>query len=142
MPVLFSRACEYAIRVLSVMASQKDRKVWRIHELASDTATPAAFLSKIFQHLAKAGILNSSKGRNGGYTFARPANEIFLANIIYAIDGDGLFEACVLGLPECGAEAPCPFHDEWGKIRESIVASLSQKSLADLADSVTRHATR
>ena len=136
MPVMFSRACEYAIRVLSVMAGEQDRQSWQIQDLAKRTETPAAFLSKIFQSLAKADILNSSKGRGGGYTFARPANKIFLTSIVDAIDGEALFEECVLGLPECGGDSPCAYHDDWGPIRDSIIASLSRKSLADMAQTL------
>jgi Rrf2 family protein len=132
-PVMFSRACEYAIRVLSVMAGEPERRSWQIHDLAAKTGTPAAFLSKIFQMLTKANVLNSTKGRGGGFSFERPVDEIFLTNIIEAIDGNSLFEECVLGLPECGGDAPCPFHDDWTEIRETIVRALSQKSLADLA---------
>jgi len=72
MPVIFSRACEYALRGLVEMARHPEKQFWKIQELAEQAETPAPFLAKTFQSLVKAGILNSSKGRQGGFSFNIP----------------------------------------------------------------------
>ncbi len=56
MPVIFSRACEYALRGLVEMARHPEKKSWIIPEVAERSNTPAPFLAKTFQSLVKGGI--------------------------------------------------------------------------------------
>lgn len=133
MPVLFSRACEYAIRGLAEMASQPEITSWTIQELAKQTDTPAPFLAKTFQTLVKSGILNSAKGRHGGFSFARPVDKIYIMEIVNILDGPTLANDCALGFPECSGIKPCPFHAQWGEIRETIIHALSSQSLIEFA---------
>ena len=135
MPVIFSRACEYALRGLAEMARHPEQEYWTIQELSTRTDTPAPFLAKTFQILVKNGILNSTKGRHGGFSLARPVDEIVLIDIVRIVDGTSLEEDCVLGFKECGDADPCPFHDQWRTIRQSIVRALSTESLDQFAQS-------
>lgn len=135
MPVLFSRACEYALRGLAEMARHPEQTYWTVQELSTRTDTPAPFLAKTFQTLVKSGILTSTKGRHGGFSFARPIDEIVLLEIVRIIDGPSLEHDCVLGFSECGDADPCPFHEHWKSIRQSIVHALSAESLDQFAQS-------
>lgn len=130
MPVLFSRACEYALRALFEMAHHPEQDSWTIQELAQRTDTPAPFLAKTFQTLAKGEILVSTKGRRGGFAFARAPQRIVLLEIVDLIDGPGLSKNCALGLPTCSDDSPCPFHEHWKGIRASIVNALRTETLA------------
>lgn len=132
MSVIFSRACEYALRGLLEMAQDSEKTNWTIPEIAKQSNTPAPFLAKTFQLLVKGGIVNSSKGRQGGFSLARPADQIFLIDIVNIIDSTTLTHDCALGLPQCHDDNPCPFHLHWKKIRVPLVEALSQKSLAAL----------
>ncbi|MFQ5639390.1 MAG: RrF2 family transcriptional regulator [bacterium] len=134
MPVLFSRACEYAIQGLVEMARHPEKKLWRIQDIAQATNTPAPFLSKTFQILVKGRILSSTKGRGGGFSFAVPTKNISMMDIVNIIDGSSLSKKCALGLPECSGESnPCPFHEHWGPIRDSIIDALRRKTLDEFA---------
>ena len=133
MSVIFSRACEYALTGLIEMARHPENELWRIQELAEMTNTPAPFLAKTFQLLVKGGILNSSKGRRGGFSFAHSPGKLSLLDIVEIVDGDTIAKECVLGFPECGDKNPCPFHEQWGPIRKRIIDTLGRKTLADLA---------
>ncbi|MFQ5708021.1 MAG: RrF2 family transcriptional regulator [bacterium] len=133
MSVIFSRACEYAVRGLVEMARNPDKKSWTIPEVAKQAASPAPFLAKTFQSLVKGGILNSTKGRQGGFSFARPADQIFLIEIVNIIDSTTLTHDCALGMPECNDENPCPFHLHWRKVRVPLIEALSEESVAHLA---------
>ncbi|MFQ5769632.1 MAG: RrF2 family transcriptional regulator [bacterium] len=133
MPVLFSRACEYALRGLVEMASHPEQEFWTVQELAEQTNTPAPFLAKTFQTLVKSGVLNSTKGRHGGFSFAMPVKKISLMDIVNIIDGPTLAKDCALGFPECGGEETCPFHIQWSVIRETIIDALSKQSLEKFA---------
>jgi Rrf2 family protein len=139
MPVLFSRACEYALRALFEMARHPEQEFWTVQELAQRTDTPAPFLAKTFQSLAKGGILFSTKGRHGGFAFARPPQRIFLMEIVALIDGPDVSKNCALGLAHCSDDSPCPFHAHWKNIRASILNALSHETLAqDVPKKVVR----
>ncbi len=133
MSVIFSRACEYAVRGLVEMARHPEKASWTVPEVAEEAGTPAPFLAKTFQQLVKGGILLSSKGRKGGFSFARPADRIFLIDIVNIIDSTALTHDCALGMPECNDENPCPFHTHWKRVRIPLIEALSQESIAHLA---------
>lgn len=129
MPVLFSRACEYALRALFEMARHLEQESWTIQELAQRTGTPAPFLAKTFQALAKGEILLSTKGRHGGFAFARAPQKIALMEIVDLIDGPTVSKNCALGLSTCSDDSPCPFHGHWKGIRGSITNALRTETL-------------
>lgn len=133
MPVIFSRACEYALRALLEMAQHPEQESWTVPELSARTDTPAPFLAKTFQSLVKGGILYSIKGRRGGFTFARPPGKISLMEIVEIIDGDALTKNCALGLPACSDVNPCPFHFHWKGVRNTITKALRHGTLLRMA---------
>jgi Rrf2 family protein len=137
MPVLFSRACEYALRALFEMARHPEQEFWTIQELANRTDTPAPFLAKTFQSLVKGEILISTKGRRGGFAFAQAPQKIALTKIVEMIDGPALAYNCALGLPTCSNDEPCPFHARWKAIRDSITNALQHQTLAPGAAQTT-----
>jgi Rrf2 family protein len=129
MPVLFSRACEYALRALFEMARHPEQKYWTVQELANRADTPAPFLAKTFQSLVKGDILTSTKGRHGGFAFAKAPQKISLMEIVELIDGPSLAQNCALGLPTCSNDEPCPFHEQWKDIRNAISNSLHNQTI-------------
>jgi Rrf2 family protein len=129
MPVLFSRACEYALRALFEMARHPEQEFWTVQELAQRTGTPAPFLAKTFQSLVKGDILISTKGRHGGFAFARAPQRISLIEIVDLIDGPDVSKNCALGLATCNDDTPCPFHGHWKSIRASISNTLRHETL-------------
>ena len=132
--MILSQASKYALRATIHLARNTDRP-----QLSRDIATaldvPSQYLAKILQDLARHGILSSAKGRGGGFRLARPAAELELINVVRAIEGQNFGEGCVLGLPECGSEDPCPLHNQWGSIRESVIQMLEQTHLSNLSPS-------
>jgi Rrf2 family protein len=133
MSVLFSRQCELALQAVLYLAVQPEGTRVSIRDLSRRLRLPYHFLAKILQQLAHTGLLRSLKGPTGGFSLAIPAEKITLLQIVEAVDGPGLFEECVLGLPECGGKHPCPVHDRWGEMREEIRTMLVRKNVAALA---------
>jgi Rrf2 family protein len=115
------------------MAGDQEDKFHLAQDLAKQLDIPAPFLAKILQLLVKKNLLHSSKGRSGGFSFARPPAKIKLIEVVEAIDGIALTEGCVMGLPTCGERNPCPVHPSWGKIRQSIVHMLKMKTIKGVA---------
>jgi DNA-binding IscR family transcriptional regulator len=73
---------------------------------------------------------------------ARPANEIRSRDILEAIDGPGLFTECVLGLPGCRDDDPCPFHEHWAPERARLAELFESTSLAELSEGIRGNALR
>lgn len=95
-----------------------------IKEIAEGIDSPEHFLAKILQKLSREGIIQSSKGPNGGFfldstNFSRP-----LADIVAAIEGDQIFVGCGMGLSYCSEENPCPLHQEFKKVRDQLIRML------------------
>src|ERR1700732_3262539 len=85
---------------------------------------PPEALAKILQRLAKAGLLHSQHGTNGGYTLARPAHTISAFEVIKAIDGPLFITSCVTVRGECGQSDRCTIRERLRKGNESIEQGL------------------
>ena len=136
---MFSKSCEYGIRASIYVAkhSLKHQKV-SLKEVAHHTDSPPAFMAKILQKLTRTEILSSMKGPTGGFFVpVERIEKISLLTIVLAMDGDGIFENCTLGLRRCDGQKPCPMHFAFVKIREEMRESLEAKSLRSLADEVS-----
>lgn len=132
--MLLSKSCVYAIRAALLLTAKKsaERKFVPVAELADELDLSFHFLTKILQGLTQEGILESFRGPNGGVGLARPPKSIRLIDIIKATDGTTAFETCVLGLPGCGDDAPCPLHNEWSKASQRVRRMFEKATLANL----------
>ena len=130
--MILSKSCAYGIRAALYLASLASDGFVPIRTISEDLHISFSFLTKIFQKLTLAGLMHSLRGPNGGVAFTRPLDAIALIEIITAIDGPELFQACVLGLPGCGQLRPCPLHDAWMIERERLRALFTHTTLADM----------
>ena len=131
--MLLSRSCEYGIRAVLYLAIQPPGRFVLIREMSDRLGISFHFLAKILQTLVKAKLLNSQKGRGGGFALAKPADQMTLLNVVETIDGPDITTRCMIGLPGCSDDNPCPLHEYWGQIRAEIVQMLKGNSIADLA---------
>jgi Rrf2 family iron-sulfur cluster assembly transcriptional regulator len=134
---MLSNSCRYGIRAVIYLASQPlDKGKTGIKKISSDLELPTPFLAKILQQLAKQKILSSTKGPNGGFAILRDPRKITLLDIVNAIDGTDVFTNCVMHNGTCEATKKemkrCPLHDDYDKIRTSMVRLFSNKTIYDL----------
>ena len=105
-----------------------------LKKIAEAINSPVAFTAKILHQLAKAGLLDSTKGPTGGFSIEKKRIEtIMLKHIVFAIDGDTIYEGCGLGLKKCNAQKPCPLHEKFAIIREELRNMIAHTSLFELA---------
>jgi Rrf2 family protein len=133
MAVLLSRSCEYALRTAVYLAGAPAGAYTTVRDVSGALRIPYPFLAKIAQALTRAGLLRTLRGPAGGVALARPPGEVPLRDVVVAIDGPAVFRECVLGLPGCGEQRPCPLHAEWAGVRARIEAMLGEATLADIA---------
>ncbi len=100
-----------------------------IREIALNVDAPEHFLGKILQDLSRKGIISSTRGPNGGFYLTGQALKRPVADIVAAVDGDGIFTGCSLGLAHCSEAAPCPLHHEFMKIRQQITKMLNRTAI-------------
>ena len=128
-----TRGGEYGIRGVLYLAQQDNGKVSMLSAIAKGQDVPPRFLAKIFQALAKAGVVRSHRGAKGGFSLARPAAEITIKDVIEAIEGPIHLNVCLVGPGECNREKICPMHSVWEEAQEKMVGVLSRANFADLA---------
>ena len=134
---MFSKTCEYAIRAMIFIAQKtsKGSKVG-IKEIAKGIDSPEFFIAKILQDLSKRGLLQSSKGPNGGFYLDETSRKCTVADIVKAIDGDKIFTGCGLGLAECSEERPCPIHHDFKRVRKQIYTMLQKAEITDFNERI------
>lgn len=132
---MFSKACEYGIRAVIYIATEslQSRRV-KIGDVAENTGSPEAFTAKILGLLTRHRIVNSLKGPHGGFEISLSRMKtLSLSEIVFAIDGDSIYNGCALGLRECNADDPCPMHEKFVRVRSDLKIMLQTTTVHDLA---------
>ncbi len=130
---MFSKTSEYAIKIVIYLSKNSNKdKLCQVKEVSEALESPEPFTAKILQQLVKVGLLYSMKGKNGGFTIGKEANEIKIYDIVTAIDGEKSVTGCILGLNECSSENPCPLHHKYYKIKEQIQENILNVNLEEL----------
>ncbi|WP_442795588.1 RrF2 family transcriptional regulator [Pelobium manganitolerans] len=132
---IFSKTCEYAIRAVFFIAHRTESgdRVG-IKEIATGISSPEHFLAKILQDLSRRGIVKSAKGPNGGFYMDEQTLRRPLVDVVEAVDGNGLFVGCGLGLVSCSEKKPCPLHAEFAVIRKNIHQMLVKTSIGHFTE--------
>ncbi len=132
---MFSKACEYGIRASIYIAEQSllNRKV-SLKDVAQAIESPTAYTSKILQKLTRNSIINSDKGPTGGFSMDKEELEkVKLSSIVFAIDGENIYNGCGLGLKQCNEKKPCPVHNQFKVIRNELKKMLETTTVKSLA---------
>ena len=122
-----TKLTDYAIVVLTHCA---DEDQYTARDLADRSQLPRPTVGKVLKTLARAGLVVASRGKKGGYSLARPAKEISIAEIIEAIEGPIALTEC--GDPtagQCEMEGGCPVKAHWQKISAVVRRALENVSL-------------
>ncbi|MEZ4932238.1 MAG: Rrf2 family transcriptional regulator [Saprospiraceae bacterium] len=135
---MFSKTCQYAIRAVLYLAVHTSDKNAGVNELAEALNAPKHFLAKILQQLSKHGLVSSIKGPNGGFFMGEKNLKATLEDIILCIDGPDVFTGCVMGLPQCSGENPCPLHVQANAYRQGLQFHLKYQSIGEMAVMVER----
>jgi Rrf2 family protein len=122
---------DYAVRAAVELAAAGE--LVTAEHIAQAQGIPVNFLENILSELRRGGIVDSRRGQQGGYTLARPAAEISLADVIRAVEGP---LANVRGHPPEDLEydgSAAKLRDVWVALRASVRSVLERVALADLA---------
>lgn len=126
-----SNTTEYALRILIYMAKEP-AKLHSAKHLIDELKISDKYLRRIMTDLSKAGFIQSVQGRDGGYTFTRGIDEIYLSEIINSVEGADTMNGCVLGFEACSCTNPCAMHHVWVDVRTKQNKVFNETRLADM----------
>lgn len=132
---MFSKACQHGIKAVIYIATQSlEGNRVKIGDVSENTGTPEAFTAKILGTLNKHDIVRSVKGPYGGFEIdVNRMKQLNVSDIVYAIDGDSIYNGCALGLSECNPLEPCLMHENFVKVRNNLKTMLHTTTIYDLA---------
>lgn len=130
---MISRSTEYAIRALTLLARENRPGPTLSREIARELGLPTSYLSKLLGELTAVGVLQSQRGRSGGFQLALPPAEITLFQIAAPFDRFGETATCILGQDTCSDANGCPLHTDWSRIKGEFLDLLHATTLADVA---------
>lgn len=129
-----TKKADYGLMALKYLAEQADGSAHSAKDIAEAYHIPPQLLAKILQTLAKAGLLVSHAGTNGGYALSRGAKEISAFEVIRAIDGPLFITSCITIHGSCDLAGHCTIKEPLRKVNDSIKELLSAISISDLID--------
>lgn len=127
-----TRDGEYAVRAVLHMCARPTGALSLISEIAEAQEVPRSYLSKIMQHLVRAGLVKSRRGAKGGFFLARKPEEITLRQAIEAIEGPIFLNVCLIKKGECHRDDFCPVHQVWQEAQRKLFEVLDGKTMAQL----------
>ena len=134
---MLSKKSKYGLRALLALARRQHRDPVLIAELAQREGIPKKFLELILLELKNKGILQSKKGKGGGYFLGKKAEAINLGDVIRALDGPLAPLPCVSQTAhrkcdECEDEKICGIRAVMQEVRDATANILDGTSLADV----------
>lgn len=135
--MLLSKSTEYALRALVfIWLQNQEGKRPGVQEIASEIDAPLPYAAKVLQSLTRKNLLNSAKGRGGGFFFDEIHQSLTLYDVIISFEGTEGFHGCGFGLPFCNSSNPCPLHDEFTRIREQYDNMAKNITIPDLSKKI------
>ena len=145
---MFSTKAEYGVRVMAHLARREvdcdaGASPIALGTIAESEGLPLAYLEHLVARLRRAGLVESRRGAHGGYSLARDANTITMAEVVEALEGEIAPIECITadsdGALVCVRDGqpghdPCPTKLLWTRVQGSIVRTLTDMTLADLVE--------
>lgn len=125
-----SKKIDYGLVLLSKMAT--DPEPTSARELAARYRLPQPMVANILKALGSAGVLESTRGAQGGYRLARPARAVSLSEIVEALEGPFNLVDCVADEDGCQYTEFCPTHDPIQMVHQKFQTFMRDLSLAEI----------
>ena len=126
----------YAVMALADLAKHGEGAAVPLSAIAARQNLSLSYLEQIFMLLRRAGLVESERGRAGGYLLGRPAYMIHISEIMQAVDEETRMTRCLDGDVGCLAEERCLTHGLWHALGGHIAAFLSSVTLQEVLDGI------
>jgi FeS assembly SUF system regulator len=131
--IRLGKLTDYGLVLMTCMARQPGRTLYTARDLAAENQLPLPTVSKLLKQLLQAKLLVSHRGIKGGYSLARPPQEMSVAEVIGALEGPIALTECstdITGL--CDFEPRCPIRTNQQIISKVVSGALEKLTLSDL----------
>jgi Rrf2 family protein len=134
---MLSKKSKYGLKALLVLADASAGRPMQASEIAGRHRLPRKFLEAILLELKRRGLLQSKKGRGGGYVLSRKPGDITIGEVIRALDGPLALVPCVsqtayMRCDECIDEQTCGVRLAMKEVRDATAHILDNTTLAGL----------
>lgn len=129
---MVSKTTRYAIRVLVALSGSRGNGAMGSRGLAEDLGIPGPYLGKILSILSRNGIVESSRGRGGGYRLMPRQETLSLKSILQLFEPETLERVCIAGNPDCPGSS-CARHADWQIAQTTFLALMERTTIADIA---------
>jgi Rrf2 family iron-sulfur cluster assembly transcriptional regulator len=127
----------YAVMAMADLAKHGDGGSVPLSAIAQRQHISLDYLEQLFLKLRRAGLVESVRGRHGGYKLGRPSGEIFVAEIMSAVEEGTRMTRCFGdSTAGCVGESRCLTHDLWTALGERIESFLASVSLKDVIEGI------
>lgn len=126
----------YAVTAMAELALAAGTDALALSTISERQLISLAYLEQIFLKLRRAGLVESARGRGGGYRLARPAREITVAEIMTAVEEDMRMTRCGADAATCLPGRRCITHGLWNALSDQIEAFLGSITLQQVIDGV------
>ncbi len=134
---MLSLTSEYVLRAMIYLAQHEQDCPVPGRTIAGEADIPAKYLSNVLGALVRNGILESSPGRTGGFSMARPADRIKLFDLLAPFESFHIAR-CPFGNQACSDTHPCLAHSRWKQVKEAELEFLNDTSIKDVAFEASR----
>ena len=128
-----TRAADYAVRIMIHLAGLRPGRRRNRTALAQAGQVAEHFLAKVLQSLVRAGLIDSQRGMNGGFSLAKAPEQITILDIVEAIEGPLSLNVCLVSGETCGRKPWCPAHRVWAEAQDAMAKVLRNATIASLA---------
>ena len=129
--IRMSKLTDYAIVILAHLA--RGEQTLTAQSLATRSRVPLPTVSKLCKELSRAGLLQSHRGRHGGYSLTRPPQQISVAEVVEALEGPiSLTDCGSPGAEPCGIEPYCVAKGTWDPVSRAVQAALRALPLSEI----------
>lgn len=130
-----NRQTDYAVRVILALAKQGETARLSSAVIQREMLIPPALMPRIVAELAKASLLKTFPGRDGGLMLPRPAAWITLRDVVEAFEGPVLLSQCLLvtGEDDCPFQSNCPVRPKWRRVQVAMLREMAAINFEDLA---------
>ncbi|EKD49687.1 MAG: transcriptional regulator, BadM/Rrf2 family [uncultured bacterium] len=132
-----TKKSDYGVRGLIYLARKPEKKTVLTSEVSEAQNIPQSFLNKIFQKLAKAGILRSYRGYGGGFSLAKRPSEITLRRIIEVLEGPIKLKRREPEV-EVESDSSLALTSVWEKVQKRLNKILERTTVSDLLKRVRK----
>lgn len=137
---MISQSAEYALRAVIFLAEHPGQPI-TTQQMAAETGMPVDYLAKVMQGLVRRDVVQSKRGRHGGFLLTRATRELTLFEIVDAVDPIRRYASCPLRLPWHCAEL-CPLHRQLDAAAASIERRFRETTIFQLLPDRRRPARR